>query len=196
MFIFRIFWNKLYSSLKKHTRQTCKRLIKTTLRWAWLDTAASLWFVNKPCLSLPIRRQPWVTTAPRALEKQDSGFIFFPASRRSYLVPVLSGVIDLFHRARLENIDEPEKGKKRQSSGRRRRAIVSAASTLCLAYSHNKTPSFRLSMKRSPILLPVTSWIHSLSSSSFWWSYFPASWGAEVRGQTLCHQCTFCFILL
>lgn len=42
-------------------------------------------------------------------------------------------------------------------------------------HSHRITPSFRLSMKLSPILLLVTSSIQSLNSSSFWESYFAAS---------------------
>lgn len=54
-------------------------------------------------------------------------------------------------------------------------AIRLQANTSITTHSHKRTPSFRLSIKLSPILLPVTSSIQSLNSSSFWESYFAAS---------------------
>lgn len=48
-------------------------------------------------------------------------------------------------------------------------------------HSHRTTPSFNPSMKLSGSLRPVTSWIHILSSSSFWGSYFCASWRWKVK---------------
>lgn len=122
-----------------------------------------------------------------------------------YLVPVLTGVVDPSHRTWLEDINKSTK-KETQNSKNLTKAITNNATELSaiqvhvqasspFTHSHNRTPSLRLSMKLSPIFLPVTSWIHSLSSSSFWGSYFPASWGrggTEVGGQT--QDWNFCFI--
>lgn len=52
-----------------------------------------------------------------------------------------------------------------------------------LPYSQRMTPSFRLSIKFSPMRFPVSSSIHCRSSCSFWGSYFCASCrGTEYFG--------------
>lgn len=51
------------------------------------------------------------------------------------------------------------------------------------SYSQRMTPFFISFWKSGPMEWPVMSWIHSLSSSSFWGSYFWAIWvGGEVKG--------------
>lgn len=49
-------------------------------------------------------------------------------------------------------------------------------------YSHRMTPFFNSFWKSEPMGRSMMSWIHSLSSSSFWRSYFCAIWvGGEVK---------------
>lgn len=61
------------------------------------------------------------------------------------------------------------------------------------SYSHRMTPFFSSFWKSWPMVRPVISLIHCLSSSSFWGSYFWAIWvGGDVKevtggkGKTAC----------
>lgn len=103
--------------------------------------------------------------------------IMFLLIRLCYLVPVLTGVVNLFNRAWLKNINKSVKKEKNNKMPicEASDAMILQVNTFPTTHSHKRTPSFRLSIKLSPILLPVTSSIQSLNSSSFWESYFAAS---------------------
>lgn len=138
---------------------------------------------------MPMR---WTSPAPHALkndpDSQANGTNkahFLSAEPMHYLVPVLTGVVDLSHRTWLQNINESTEKKKKESKYFHGGLQLSCTRNDCdrsrgTTHSHSRTPSFRLSMKLSPILLPVTSWIHRRSSSSFWGSYLPASWRSKM----------------
>lgn len=147
----------------------------------------------------------------------------------THLMPVENGIVDLFHRAWGQMVNNPERNKNidfkpinttverreggwgggaffqakwqpRQWRWRKRlqsepewfycESVTHFCCTECCSasYSQRTTPLFNSFWKSAPMERPVMSWIHSLSSSSFWRSYFCAIWGGAERSKIMCHK--------